>query len=50
MAVVVVGVPVILPVVVSNDRPAGKVPLMDQLVAAPPVLVGDHVAMALPEM
>ena len=47
---VVVGVPVILPVVVSNERPAGRVPLIDQLVTGPPVLVGDHVAMALPDV
>ena len=47
---VAVGVPVILPVEVSNDKPVGKVPLMDQLVTAPPVLTGDHVAMAVPDV
>lgn len=47
---VVVGVPVILPVVVSNDKPAGKVPLIDQLVTGPPVLVGDQVGIALPDV
>lgn len=50
VAAVAVGVPVILPVVVSKDKPDGSVPLIDQLVAAPPVLVGDHVEMAVPDV
>ena len=40
VAVTVVGVPDMVPVVVSNDRPAGNAGLIDQLLAAPPVLVG----------
>ena len=43
-----VGVPEILPVEVSNDRPAGSGALMDQLVARPPVLVGVSVAIVAP--
>ena len=42
-----VGVPDIVPVVVSNDKPAGNAGLIDQLVAVPPVLVGLHVATAV---
>ena len=37
---VVVGVPVIVPLVVLNVIPAGTGPVSAQLVAAPPVLVG----------
>ena len=41
VAVTAVGVPVMAPVLVENDKPAGSEPLvMDQLVATPPELVG----------
>jgi hypothetical protein len=44
----VVGVPVMAPVLVENDRPLGSEPLViDQLVAAPPVLVGEAVEIAV---
>ena len=42
-----VGVPEIVPVVVSKDRPAGNDGLIDQLVAAPPVLVGLQLVIAV---
>jgi hypothetical protein len=41
VANVTVGVPEIVPVLVSNDKPVGRVPLvMAKLAAAPPILVG----------
>lgn len=40
--------PVICPVVVLNDKPAGKAGPIDQLVEAPPVFVGVQVAIAVP--
>lgn len=40
--------PEITPVLVLNDKPAGKAGLIDQLVAAPPVLVGVNVLIAVP--
>jgi hypothetical protein len=43
-----VGVPDIIPVVVSNDRPAGTAVLIDQLVAGPPVLAGVSELIAVP--
>jgi hypothetical protein len=43
-----VGVPEIIPVEVSNDKPAGKPGLIDQLVAAPPIFVGVSVGMGEP--
>ena len=46
MVAVTVGVPVITPVEVLNDKPVGNPGLIDQLVAAPPVLVGDQVLIA----
>ena len=42
-----VGVPEIVPVVVSNDKPAGNDGLIDQLVDAPPVLVGLQLVIAV---
>ena len=47
VAVITVGVPDIIPVVVLNDRPAGKAGLIDQLTTAPPVLVGDSEVIAV---
>ena len=47
VAVTVVGVPEITPVPVLNDKPAGKPGLIDQLAAAPPVLVGVHAIIAV---
>ena len=41
-----VGVPDIVPVVVSNDKPAGNDGLTSQLTTGPPVLAGLHVAIA----
>lgn len=43
-----VGVPEITPVVVLKDKPVGKPGLMDQLVAAPPLLFGVRLDMAVP--
>ena len=41
VAKVTVGVPEIVPVLVSNDKPVGRVPLViEKLDAAPPILVG----------
>ena len=41
VAKVTVGVPEIVPVLVSNDKPVGSVPLViAKLDAAPPILVG----------
>ena len=48
VAEVAVGVPEILPVEVSNVKPAGNVALIDQLVANPPVLVGVSVVIVAP--
>jgi hypothetical protein len=45
---VTVGVPDITPVEVFKDKPAGKDGLIDQLAAAPPVLVGVSEAIAAP--
>ena len=45
---VAVGVPEITPVLVLNDKPAGNAGLIDQLVAAPPVLVGVHALIVVP--
>lgn len=45
---VAVGVPVMAPVLVLNDKPAGNDVLIDQLVAAPPELVGVQVVIAVP--
>ena len=46
--VTAVGVPVIAPVLVEKDKPEGSEPLvMDQLVAAPPELVGLTVEIAV---
>jgi|TARA_A200000159_G_scaffold71706_1_gene66567 hypothetical protein len=42
-----VGVPLILPVEGSNDRPAGSVGVIDQEVTSPPLAVGVTVVMAL---
>ena len=39
--------PDIVPVVVSNDNPAGSDGLIDQLVAVPPVLVGLQLVIAV---
>ena len=47
MAVTVVGVPEIIPVLVSNDKPTGNAGLTDQLTAVPPVLVGVHELIAV---
>jgi len=43
-----VGVPEMTPVDVLNDKPAGNPGLIDQVVAAPPVLVGVKLLMAVP--
>ena len=43
-----VGVPVICPVDVLKDNPAGREGPIDQLVAVPPVLVGVHAVMVWP--
>ena len=43
-----VGVPVIAPVLVLNDNPAGNEGLIDQPVAAPPELEGVHVLIEVP--
>ena len=48
VAVTAVGVPVITPVLVFNDKPAGSDGLTDQLTTAPPVLVGVHELIAVP--
>ena len=40
--------PVITPVLVFNDKPAGNDGLTDQLTAFPPVLVGVRVLIAVP--
>ena len=41
VAKVTVGVPEIVPVLVSNDKPEGKVPtVIEKLEAAPPIFVG----------
>jgi hypothetical protein len=45
---VAVGVPVMVPVLVLNDKPAGNDVLIDQLVAAPPELVGVQAVIAVP--
>ena len=45
---VAVGVPVIAPVEVLKDNPAGKPGLIDQVVTGPPVFVGDQVEIAAP--
>ena len=42
-----VGVPEIVPLVLSNDNPAGSDGLIDQLVAAPPVFVGTQLVIAV---
>ena len=42
-----VAVPLISPVEVSNDRPAGSVGVIDQEVTSPPLAVGVTVVMAL---
>ena len=42
-----VGVPLILPVEGSSDRPAGSVGVIDQEVTSPPLAVGVTVVMAL---
>ena len=43
-----VGVPEITPVLVLNVSPAGNTELIDQLVAAPPVLLGVNDAIVVP--
>lgn len=48
MADTAVGVPVICPVDVLKDNPAGRAGPIDQLVAVPPAFVGVHVVMACP--
>ena len=48
MAEVAVGVPEIIPVDVSKDKPLGRGVFIDQLVAAPPVLVGVSELIAVP--
>ena len=48
MAAVAPGVPEIIPVVVSNDNPAGSGVPIDQLVAAPPVLAGINGLIVVP--
>jgi hypothetical protein len=45
---IAVGVPVISPVLVLNDKPAGSPGLIDQVVDAPPVLVADQLLIAKP--
>jgi hypothetical protein len=44
-AVIVLGVPLILPLAVSKSRPFGKAGLIAQEMAAPPVLLGMSVEM-----
>jgi len=43
-----VGVPEIIPVVVSNDKPEGNEPLIVHVDAAPPVFVGVAGVIGLP--
>ena len=45
---VALGVPEIAPVPVLNDKPAGNAGLIDQLVAAPPELLGFNVLIDVP--
>lgn len=45
--VIVSGVPQMLPLVVPNERPDGKVALMAHVVTSPPVLLGTTVEMVL---
>ena len=40
--------PDIIPVVVSNDKPAGNPGLIDQLDAAPPLFAGTQFVIATP--
>ena len=47
-AVAVVGVPVIMPVPVFKLKPAGKAGLTEYEVGAPPLLLGELAAIALP--
>ena len=42
------GVPLISPLDVSNDKPAGSVGETDQVVTVPPLEVGAAVVMAVP--
>jgi hypothetical protein len=46
--VIAVGVPLISPFDVSNDKPAGSVGVIDQEVTVPPLEVGAAVVMAVP--
>ena len=50
IAVIAVGVPDITPVLVLSDKPAGNAGLTDQVIAAPPVLAGVSVLIAVPTM
>ena len=43
-----VGVPEIVPSVVSNDKPAGKDGEMDQVTTSPPLMVGVTEVIAVP--
>ena len=43
-----VGVPEMVPSVVSNDKPPGKVGEMDQVTTSPPLTVGVTEVMAVP--
>ena len=45
---IAVGVPLISPVEVSNDRPAGKDGETDQEVTVPPLVVGVTAVIAVP--
>ena len=45
---IAVGVPLISPVEVSNDKPAGKDGETDQEVTVPPLIVGVTVVIAVP--
>ena len=49
-AVMVSGVPQILPLLVPNERPDGNEPLMAHVMTSPPVLVGTMVEMVVKMM
>ena len=46
--VTVSGVPQMLPLLVPNERPDGREPLMAQVVTSPPVLTGLIVVIVVP--
>ena len=46
-AVMVSGVPQMLPLLVPNERPDGSEPLISHVVASPPVLLGTMVEMVV---